>query len=155
MMTNYFLKLLCRSSSRLTEQQNFQQYNFNKIIQQQQQQKTKQKQTCVIPKLKSHWNKNKKCSYCPSFFVFFHFFFFFRPHFLVLFSLFFLNFFNSHSFGMYIFSVFNLFSYFHIFDFLIFLNLGSIAHYVFCLHSTSVLITANFISPSQVISVIN
>ena len=69
-MTNYFLKLLCRSPSCRTEQKNLQQYNFNKIIQQ---------KTCVSPKLKSHLNKNKQCSCCPSFSFFFFSFFFLFP----------------------------------------------------------------------------
>ena len=126
MMINYFLKLLCRSPLCRTEQQNLQQYNFNKIIKQ---------KACVSPKLKSHWNKNKKCSYCPSFF--FPFFSSFSDHifwffFLFFFFFFFFHFFNSHSFGMYIFSVFNLFYYFHIKK-NFFLNLRSIAHFVFCI----------------------
>ena len=128
MMPNYFLKLLCRSSSCRTEQQNLQQCNFNKIIQQ---------KTCVCPKLKSHWNKNKKCSYCPLFFGFFSFFFFFRPHFLVLFSLFFSFFVSIFSTVTRLACIFfqslicSLIFIFKIFFF--FLNLRSIPHFVFCI----------------------
>ena len=124
MMTNYFLKLLCRSPLCRTEQQNLQQYNFNKIIQQ---------KACISPKLKSHWNKNKKCSYCPSFF--FHFFFLFPTTFSGSFSSFFSfckNFFNSHSFGMYFFFQSLICSLIYFFNFFFF-NLRSIAHFVFCL----------------------
>ena len=147
MMTNYFLKLLCRSSPCRTEQQNLQQYNFNKIIQQ---------KTCVSPKLKSHWNKNKKCSYCPSFFFFFFIFFFFRPHFLVLFSLFFLSFFFIFStvtrsacifFQSLICSLIFIFKFFFFFK--------SQVNCSFCILHFCFPSTANFISPSHVISVIN
>ena len=152
MMTNYFLKLLCRSPLCRTEQQNHQQYNFNKIIQQ---------KACVSPKLKSHRNKNKKCSYCTSFFVFLSFFFFFRPHFLVLFSLFFLFFFKffstvTHSACIFFQSLICslIFIFFNFFFFKSQVNC-SFCILPFCLPSTFVLITANFISPSHVISVIN
>ena len=152
MMTNYFLKLLCRSPWCRTEQQNLQQYNFNKI---------KQQKACVSPKLKSHWNKNKKCSYCPSFFSF-SFFFFFRPHFLVLFSFFFFFFFLIFStvtrsacifFQSLICSLIFIFKKFFFFSKSRVNCSFCILH--FCLPSMSVLITINFIYPYLEISVIN
>ena len=77
MMTNYFLKVMYRSSSCGTDQQNFN--NFNKTIQQ---------KTCISPKLKSHSYKSVR--------IVLHFllFFFFRNHiFWFFFSLFFFQFF--------------------------------------------------------------
>ena len=147
MMTNYFLKLLCRSPLCRTEQQNLQQYYFNKIIQQ---------KACVSPKLKSHLNKNKKCSYCPSFF--FSFFFLFPTTFSGSFFSFFLFFFFQQSlvWHVYLFQslICSLVFIFFKFFFKSQVNCSfCILH--FCLPSTSVLITANFISPSHVISVIN
>ena len=149
MMTNYFLKLLCRSPLCRTEQQNLQQYNFNKIIQQ---------KACVSPKLKSHWNKNKKCSYCPSFFFFFHFFSFSDHIFWFFFLFFFFLIFSTVTRSACTFFQFLISSLIFIFFKFFFLKSQvncSFCILHFCLPSTSVLITANFISPSHVISVIN
>ena len=114
--------------------------------------------TCISPKLKSHWNKNKKCSYCPSFSPFFFFFFPFSDHIFWFFFLFFFYFFNSHSFFRFFFQQSLVFQ--SLICSLIYLFFKSqvncslcLLH--FCLPSTSVLITSNFISPSLVISVIN
>ena len=103
MMTNYFPKLMYRSSPCRTDQQNFEQYNFNKTIQQ---------KTCISPKLKSHWNKSVciVLHFLGGFFPLFFFKHIFGFFFLFFFWVFFFQiFFNNHWFGMYIFSVFNFF----------------------------------------------
>ena len=89
-MTNYFLRLLCRSSSRRTEQQNFQQYNFNKIIQ--------QKKHASVPSSKVTEIRIKSVRIVLRFFwvFFFHFFFLFPTTFSAsFFSFFFFNFFQQ------------------------------------------------------------
>ena len=149
MMTNYFLKLLCRSSSRRTEQQYLQQYNFNKIIQQ---------KTCASPKLKSHWNKKNKVFVLP--FVFCCCFFSFSDHifwffFSLVFFFFFFLIFSTVTRSACIFFQSLICSFIFIFFQFFFLILGQLLIMSFALPSTSVLTTSNFISPSLVISVIN
>ena len=79
MMTNYFPKLMCCSFTCRTDQQNFQQYNFNKTIQ----------------RKNMHPSQTQKSSKIKVFvlsflFFFFHFFFSFSNHiFWFFFSLFF------------------------------------------------------------------
>ena len=146
MMTNYFLKLLCGSSSCRTEQQNLQQYNFNKLTQQ---------KTCVSPKHKSHWNKNRKCSYCPSFLVFFFSVFVsFSDHiFLFFFLFFFFLIFSTVTSSACIF-----FSLWFVLLSILFFFFKSLVNCSFCIlpfFFTSVLIIADFIYPSLVISDIN